>query len=120
MLFSFLSSKFYDLLEVSPSATDSDLKKAYRKKCATFLSYILLQSLYTFFRALRLHPDKGGDPELFKEVTHAYEVLSDPEKRNIYDTRGEAGLSEQGGMGGMDPQVRCILERRDNTHVMVL
>lgn len=37
-----------------------------------------------------------------------YEVLADPEKRDIYDARGEAGLSEQGGMGGMDPQVRCI------------
>lgn len=34
-----------------------------------------------------------------------YEVLADPEKRSIYDARGEAGLSEQGGMGGMDPQV---------------
>ncbi|KAK7466934.1 Type I HSP40 co-chaperone [Stygiomarasmius scandens] len=81
-----VSTKFYDLLEVSPSASESELKKAYRKK------------------ALRLHPDKGGDPELFKEVTHAYEVLSDPDKRQIYDTRGEAGLSEAGGMGGMDPQ----------------
>ncbi|KAJ7210317.1 Hsp40-like protein, subfamily A, member 4, partial [Mycena pura] len=79
-------TKYYDLLEVSPTASDSDLKKAYRKK------------------ALRLHPDKGGDPELFKEVTHAYEVLSDPDKRSIYDARGEAGLSEQGGMGGMDSQ----------------
>ncbi|KAF8197364.1 DnaJ domain-containing protein [Pholiota molesta] len=79
-------TKFYDLLEVPPTASESDLKKAYRKK------------------ALRLHPDKGGDPELFKEVTHAYEILSDPDKRHIYDARGEAGLSEQGGMGGMDPQ----------------
>jgi len=79
-------TKFYDLLDVSPNVGESDLKKAYRKK------------------ALRLHPDKGGDPELFKEVTHAYEVLSDPDKRSVYDTRGEAGLSEQGGMGGMDPQ----------------
>ncbi|CAA7270157.1 unnamed protein product [Cyclocybe aegerita] len=79
-------TKYYDLLEVSPNASESDLKKAYRKK------------------ALRLHPDKGGDPELFKEVTHAYEVLSDPDRRSIYDARGEAGLSEQGGMGGMDPQ----------------
>jgi DnaJ family protein A protein 2 len=79
-------TKYYDLLEVSPNASEADLKKAYRKK------------------ALRLHPDKGGDPELFKEVTHAYEILSDPDKRSIYDTRGEAGLSEQGGMGGMDPQ----------------
>ncbi|KAF8582209.1 hypothetical protein K439DRAFT_1413545 [Ramaria rubella] len=79
-------TKYYDLLEVSPDANESDLKKAYRKK------------------ALRLHPDKGGDPELFKEVTHAYEILSDSQKRSIYDSRGEAGLSEQGGMGGMDPQ----------------
>ncbi|KAJ7285562.1 hypothetical protein C8J57DRAFT_1662122 [Mycena rebaudengoi] len=79
-------TKFYDLLEVSPTASEADLKKAYRKK------------------ALRLHPDKGGDPELFKEVTHAYEVLSDSDKRSIYDARGEAGLSEQGGMGGVDPQ----------------
>ncbi|KJA27264.1 hypothetical protein HYPSUDRAFT_198055 [Hypholoma sublateritium FD-334 SS-4] len=79
-------TKFYDLLEVPPNASESELKKAYRKK------------------ALRLHPDKGGDPELFKEVTHAYEVLSDPDKRSVYDARGEAGLSEQGGMGGMDPQ----------------
>jgi len=79
-------TKFYDLLEVTPNASDADLKKAYRKK------------------ALRLHPDKGGDPELFKEVTHAYEVLSDPQKRDIYDTRGEAGLSEGPGMSGMDAQ----------------
>jgi DnaJ family protein A protein 2 len=77
-------TKFYDLLEVAPDASESELKKAYRKK------------------ALRLHPDKGGDPELFKEVTHAYEVLADPDKRSIYDTRGEGGLSEQGGVGGMD------------------
>ncbi|KAH9914698.1 uncharacterized protein B0H18DRAFT_1087735 [Fomitopsis serialis] len=79
-------TKYYDLLEASPDASDADLKKAYRKK------------------ALRLHPDKGGDPELFKEVTHAYEVLSDPQRRSIYDARGEGGLSESGGMGGMDPQ----------------
>ncbi|KAF7322769.1 hypothetical protein HMN09_00056200 [Mycena chlorophos] len=79
-------TKFYDLLEVPPTASDSDLKKAYRKK------------------ALRLHPDKGGDPELFKEVTHAYEVLSDPDRRSIYDARGEAGLEQSSGMGGMDPQ----------------
>ena len=36
----------------------------------------------------------------------SYEVLSDPQRRSIYDARGEAGLSESGGMGGMDPQVR--------------
>ncbi|KAH8117153.1 hypothetical protein DFH11DRAFT_1573396 [Phellopilus nigrolimitatus] len=79
-------TKYYDLLDCSADASEPDLKKAYRKK------------------ALKLHPDKGGDPELFKEVTHAYEILSDPEKRGIYDARGEAGLNEQGGLGGMDPQ----------------
>lgn len=36
---------------------------------------------------------------------YRYEILSDPDKRSVYDARGEAGLSEQGGMGGMDPQV---------------
>ncbi|KAL1743287.1 hypothetical protein HDZ31DRAFT_65183 [Schizophyllum fasciatum] len=79
-------TKYYDLLEVAPDASENDLKKAYRKK------------------ALRLHPDKGGDPELFKEVTHAYQVLSDPDKRSMYDARGEAGLNDAGGMGGMDAQ----------------
>ncbi|PVF96770.1 putative YDJ1-mitochondrial and ER import protein [Serendipita vermifera] len=79
-------TKFYDLLEVPPTASEADLKKAYRKK------------------ALRLHPDKGGDPELFKEVTHAYDVLSDPDKRDIYDRAGEAGLNASGSGGmGMDP-----------------
>ncbi|WFD01748.1 Type I HSP40 co-chaperone [Malassezia obtusa] len=56
-------------------------------------------------KALALHPDKGGDPELFKEVTSAYEALSDPEKREMYDRFGMDGLSESGGFGGgMDPQ----------------
>lgn len=79
-------TKYYDLLDLSPNASDNDIKKAYKKK------------------ALRLHPDKGGDPELFKEVTHAYGVLVDPQKRSIYDARGEAGLNEQGGFGGADAQ----------------
>ena len=41
-----------------------------------------------------MHPDKGGDPEKFKEMQGAYEVLSDPEKRAIYDQYGEEGLKE--------------------------
>lgn len=68
------------------NASESELKKAYRKK------------------ALSHHPDKGGDPEQFKEVTSAYEVLSDSSKRELYDRLGEEGLSDGGMGGGMNPE----------------
>ncbi|KAK7756845.1 Type I HSP40 co-chaperone [Diatrype stigma] len=75
---------FYDALGVSPSATDQELKKAYKTG------------------ALKFHPDKNrGNPDAeakFKEISHAYEVLSDSQKRAIYDQYGEAGL--EGGAGG--------------------
>lgn len=54
------NNKFYDLLGVDKKASTDEIKKAFRKK------------------ALRDHPDKGGDPEKFKEMTVAYEVLGDP------------------------------------------
>lgn len=74
------NTKFYELLNVSKTADEAELKKAYRKL------------------AIKHHPDKGGDPEKFKEITQAYEVLSDPEKRQVYDEYGEEALKE--GMGG--------------------
>ena len=81
------NSKFYDALGVAKNADAAEIKKAYRKA------------------AIKNHPDKGGDPEKFKEVTAAYEVLSDPEKREIYDTYGEEGLKDGpgGGPGGGSP-----------------
>lgn len=48
--------------------------------------------------AVKLHPDKGGDPAKFQEMQNAYEVLSDPQKREVYNNYGEEGLKE--GMGG--------------------
>lgn len=79
-------TKFYDLLGVSPSASESELKKAYRKA------------------ALKYHPDKNPSPEAaekFKELSHAYEILADEQKREVYDSYGEEGLSGGGGPGGM-------------------
>lgn len=75
----------YKVLGLEKSATDSEIKKAFRKL------------------ALKKHPDKGGDPEEFKKIQAAYEVLSDPEKREKYDKYGLEGL-EGGDMpeGGMD------------------
>ncbi|EPS59846.1 hypothetical protein M569_14958, partial [Genlisea aurea] len=74
------NSRYYDILGVPKSASPDDLKRAYRKA------------------AIKNHPDKGGDPEKFKELSHAYDVLSDPEKREIYNQYGEDALKE--GMGG--------------------
>lgn len=68
------NSKFYELLGVSKTATEVEIKKAFRKLAVT------------------AHPDKGGDPQKFKEITKAYEVLSDAQKRERYDRYGEEGI----------------------------
>jgi molecular chaperone DnaJ len=75
---------YYEILGVDRNATAEDLKKAYRKL------------------ALQYHPDRNQDDkdaeEKFKEATEAYEVLSDPKKREVYDRYGFEGV--QGGFGG--------------------
>merc|ERR1719440_8212 len=76
------TEKFYKALEVDKSASSAEIKKAYRKL------------------AVKHHPDKGGDPEMFKEITRAYEVLSDDDKRSKYDRFGEEGLDGDGGDAG--------------------
>jgi DnaJ family protein A protein 2 len=74
------TKKYYDLLGVSKNATLDEIKKAFRKK------------------AIKEHPDKGGDAEKFKELAVAYEVLQDPKKRDLYDKYGEEGVRDGGAM----------------------
>lgn len=74
-------TKLYDLLGVKSDASDSELKKGYRKQ------------------ALKYHPDKPtGDTEKFKEISEAYDILSDADKRQLYDTYGLEAARRGGPM----------------------
>jgi molecular chaperone DnaJ len=86
-----MASDYYGILGVSKTASQDDIKKAYRKL------------------SKELHPDKHkGDKaaeEKFKAVNKAYETLSDPQKRSMYDQFGEAGTrGGAGGFGGFNAQ----------------
>ncbi len=91
---------YYDILEISKNATQDEVKKAYRKK------------------ALQYHPDRNpGDSDAekrFKEISEAYEVLSDEGKRRTYDQYGKAGLqgAAAGGHGyaNMDEALRTFMD----------
>ena len=77
-------SDYYVLLGCSRTATETEIKKAYRKL------------------AMEYHPDRNSAPESearFKEITEAYEVLRDPEKRAMYDRYGKAGVGAGAGGG---------------------
>lgn len=92
---------YYEILEVQRNATPEEIKKAYRQK------------------AIKFHPDKNpGDKNAekrFKEISEAYEVLSDEKKRQIYDRHGKEGLQGAGMPGGgagfasMDEALRTFM-----------
>eukprot|EP00245_Coleochaete_scutata_P004279 TRINITY_DN1663_c0_g1_i1.p1 TRINITY_DN1663_c0_g1~~TRINITY_DN1663_c0_g1_i1.p1 ORF type:complete len:464 (-),score=101.89 TRINITY_DN1663_c0_g1_i1:365-1756(-) len=78
---------YYSVLGVEKNSDKSAIKSAYRRL------------------ARKYHPDVNKEPDAekrFKEISNAYEVLSDDEKRSLYDRFGEAGLKGAGGMGGTD------------------
>lgn len=82
-----MSKNYYDILEIDKNANESEIKKAYKKM------------------AVKWHPDKNPDnkeesEQKFKEISEAYHVLSDPEKKDIYDKYGEEGLKNNGGFNG--------------------
>jgi molecular chaperone DnaJ len=82
---------YYEVLGVTRTVTDTELKSAYRKL------------------ALQHHPDRNPNnpdaEEKFKEVSEAYAVLADSEKRAVYDRYGHAGLNGGAAQGGFDPSV---------------
>ncbi|KAI0071577.1 TPR-like protein [Panus rudis PR-1116 ss-1] len=75
---------YYKILGVSREATETEIKKAYRRE------------------SLKHHPDKGGDEEKFKLIAEAHQVLSDPHRRQRYDDGDDDDdMNGMGGMGGM-------------------
>jgi molecular chaperone DnaJ len=111
-----MSENLYDILGVSKSASADEIKKAYKKL------------------AIKHHPDKGGDEEVFKKISNAYSILSDENKKAEYDLGGRSvnqngrGFSAEdffsqffrggqaGGFGGGDPFSRGVKKGNSLQH----
>lgn len=78
------TSELYEVLGLEKDCSKGDIRKAYMKL------------------ARKEHPDKGGDPEKFKKISKAYEILGDEEKRKLYDEGGEEAVDSGGGPGASD------------------
>jgi len=94
-------TQLYDSLGIKPEASQDEIKKAYRYAIFPSPSIPILTNACHSKQALKHHPDKNpGIPaaaEKFKEVSQAYELLSDPEKRKVYDQYGLEFLQRGGG-----------------------
>ncbi|CAM9658155.1 unnamed protein product [Chrysoparadoxa australica] len=88
------AADYYAALGVPKDATLAQIKRAYHK------------------RALKAHPDKGGDPVEFKEISEAYAVLSDPAKRKAYDMGGEEGVKLGDMFAGQFPDGFTVVAAR--------
>ena len=104
---------FYDTLGVKPNATLDELKKAYRKLALKYhpdknptegekVSAFFITSVYNNIAKLPFDRFLSFTffPPKFKQISQAYEVLSDPQKRELYDRGGEKAIKEGGAGGG--------------------
>lgn len=82
----------YDILKVPRNCSADEMKKSYKKLC------------------IQHHPDKGGDENEFKKVSEAYNILKDPEKRNLYDKYGMEGLKNGMMNHSNDADMQSMME----------
>jgi len=93
---------YYSVLGVSRNASDAELKQAYRKL------------------AMQHHPDKGGNPDKFKQINEAYDTLKDPAKKAAYDNpQPSFNTSNMGGFEDIFSQFGFRQQRRVNPHITI-